>query len=291
MIIGGDRLKVIENIKNNVKNKAFHAKAEVGDPVLSKEESKKLVDHFWKDSQKLSHKIVNLFTRGAFDLGTLILTFGDKVDSAKSIKNVPSAIVTSNHYNQFDSLPVKKLAMKAHKRLYIIVEDTNLLLPGWIGFMMKNIDSIPLSRSVRYLGRELPKHLSNAFAKNSWVLIYPEQEMWFNYRKPRPVQKGAYYYAAKLNVPVISCFVEIQDKPGYEKGHPEFHKTRRILHVLPTIYPDPKLTIDQNARRMRDIDYAQKKQAYEKAYGKKLDYTFSYDDIAGFVTQKNSLHK
>ena len=286
MIIGGDRLKVIENIKNNVKQKAFHAKAEVGDPVLSKEESKKLVDQFWKDSQKFSHKVVNLLTRGAFDLGTLILTVGDKIDSAKSIKNVPSAIVTSNHYNQFDSLPVKKLAMKAHKRLFIIVEDTNLLLPSWIGFMMRNIDSIPLSRSVRYLGRELPKHLSNAFAKKSWVLIYPEQEMWFNYRKPRPVQKGAYYYAAKLNVPIISCFVEIQDKPGYEKDHPEFHKTRRILHVLPTIYPNPRLSVDQNARRMRDIDYMQKKKAYEKAYGKKLDYTFSNDDIAGFVTKK-----
>lgn len=286
MIIGGDRFKVIENIKKNVQNKAFHTKAEIGDPTLSQEKSKQLVENFWKNSQKFSHKLVNLFARGAFDLGAIILTLGDKIDSTKSIKHIPSAIITSNHYNQFDSLPIKRLAMKANKRLFIVVEDTNLLLPGWIGFMMKNIDSIPLSRSVRYLGREFPKHLANAFAKNSWVLIYPEQEMWFNYRKPRPVQKGAYYYAAKLNVPIISCFVEIQDMPSYEKGHPEFHKTRQILHVLPTIYPDPNLSIDKNASRMRDIDYSQKKKAYEKAYGKKLDYTFSYDDIAGLI-QKN----
>ena len=283
MIIGGDRFKVIENIKKNIQNKAFHAKAEIGDPILSQEKSKQLVEHFWKDSKKYSHKLVNLFTRGAFDLGALILTLGDKIDSTKNIKHIPSAIITSNHYNQFDSLPIKKLALKAHKRLFIIVEDTNLLLPGWIGFMMKNIDSIPLSNSVRYLGREFPKHLSNAFAKKSWVLIYPEQEMWFNYRKPRPVQKGAYYYAAKLNVPIISCFVELQDKSSYEKNHPEFHKTRSILHVLPTIYPDPNLSVDENARRMRDIDYSQKKKAYEQAYNKKLDYTFSYDDIAGFI--------
>lgn len=286
MIIGGDRFKVIENIKKNVQNKAFHTKAEIGDPTLSQEKSKQLVENFWKNSQKFSHKLVNLFARGAFDLGAIILTLGDKIDSTKSIKHIPNAIITSNHYNQFDSLPIKRLAMKANKRLFIVVEDTNLLLPGWIGFMMKNIDSIPLSRSVRYLGREFPKHLANTFAKNSWVLIYPEQEMWFNYRKPRPVQKGAYYYAAKLNVPIISCFVEIQDMPSYEKGHPEFHKTRQILHVLPTIYPDPNLSIDKNASRMRDIDYSQKKKAYEKAYGKKLDYTFSYDDIAGLI-QKN----
>lgn len=286
MIIGGDRLKVIENIKKNVKNKAFHAKAEIGDPVLSKEESKKIVDRFWKDSQKFSHKVINLFTRGAFDLGTLILTWGDKIDNPYKIKHIPSAFVTSNHYNQFDSLPVKKLALRSHKRLYFIIEDTNLLLPSWIGFMMRNVDSIPLSKTIRYLGRDFPRHLTDIFAKDNWVLIYPEQEMWFNYRKPRPLQKGAYFYAAKLNVPIISCFVEIQDLPGYEKGHPEFHKTRRILHVLPTIYPDPNLTVNQNARRMRDIDYLQKKKAYEKAYGKKLDYTFSNDDIAGFVTPK-----
>lgn len=286
MIIGGDRLKVIENIKNNVKNKAFHAKAEIGDPVLSKEESKKIVDRFWKDSQKFSHKMVNLFTRGAFDLGALILTFGDKIDNHQKIKHIPSAFITSNHYNQFDSLPIKKLALKSHKRLYFIIEDTNLLLPSWIGFMMRNVDSIPLSKTIRYLGRDFPRHLADVFAKDNWVLIYPEQEMWFNYRKPRPLQKGAYFYAAKLNVPIISCFVEIQDLPGYEKGHPEFHKTRRILHVLPTIYPDPKLTIEQNARRMRDIDYLQKKKAYEKAYGKRLDYTFANNDIAGFVTRQ-----
>ena len=36
--------------------------------------------------------------------------------------------------------------------------------------------------------------------------------MWYNYRKPRPLKQGAYYYAAKNNVPIISCFTEIIDK-------------------------------------------------------------------------------
>ena len=34
---------------------------------------------------------------------------------------------------------------------------------------------------------------------------------------------------------------------------------------------------------MRDIDYMQKKKAYEKAYGKKLSYDLDYDAIAGYV--------
>lgn len=288
MIIGAHRREVVANIKKNVHQKHFNAKAEIDDPILSHDQRIQLVNDFWAKSETLSHKCLNLMTRAFFGCGTLILTANAKIGSAKKVKHIPNAIITCNHYNQFDSLPVKRLAMKAHKRLYFVIEDTNLMLPSWIGFLMRNVDSIPITQSVRYLGREFPKHIADVFSKkNRWILIYPEQEMWVNYRKPRPLQKGAYYYAAKMNVPVVSCFVELQDKRGYEWGHPEFHPTRRILHVLPTIYPNERLTVDENARRMRDIDYAQKKQAYEKAYGKKLDYKFSYDDIAGYIPQES----
>ena len=34
-----------------------------------------------------------------------------------------------------------------------------------------------------------------------------------------------------MNVPIISCFVEIKDTNKQEKLHPEFNKTRWILHV------------------------------------------------------------
>ena len=33
---------------------------------------------------------------------------------------------------------------------------------------------------------------------------------------------------------------------------------------------------------MAKKDYEQKKETYEKAYNKKLDYKFSYKDIAGY---------
>ncbi len=249
MIIGKKRQEVIFNIKRCVKEKKFNAKVEPDDPVLSKKDRLKLVEKFWANHNSPFSK----------------------------------AIITCNHYNQFDCLPLKRLAMKYHKRLYFVIEDTNLKLPNWIGFLMRNIDSIPVTASFRYLGRELPKHLNKIFSKkNRWIVVYPEQELWLNYRKPRPLQKGAYYYAAKMNVPIISCFVEIKDTNKQEKLHPEFNKTRWILHVLPTIYPDPKLSLAQNIEKMRKVDYLQKKAAYEKYYGKKLDYTFTDWDIAGY---------
>lgn len=152
-----------------------------------------------------------------------------------------------------------------------------------IGFLVRHADCIPLTYNNHYLGRELPKRLNKVLHDNNWILIYPEQELWFNYRKPRPLAKGAYYYAAKLNAPIISCFAEIKTKKTKELFHRNFYKTKVTLHVLDTIYPDSSLTVSQNTKIMMKKDFEQKKKAYEKAYNKKLSYDFSYDDIAGYI--------
>ena len=55
------------------------------------------------------------------------------------------------------------------------------------------------------------------------------------------------------------------------------------MHVLKPIYPDPKKTVRQNSIDMMNQDYAQKVEAYERAYGKKLTYDFEEDDIAGWI--------
>ncbi|WP_372747044.1 1-acyl-sn-glycerol-3-phosphate acyltransferase [Lactobacillus johnsonii] len=52
------------------------------------------------------------------------------------------AIVTTNHFKQTDSLPIKKLANRCHKKLYVVIEDSNLKLPGFFGFLMNNINAI-----------------------------------------------------------------------------------------------------------------------------------------------------
>ena len=49
------------------------------------------------------------------------------------------------------------------------------------------------------------------------VLIYPEQEMWFNYKKPREFRIGAYHYAAEFGVPIIPCFAEMIDTAKEER--------------------------------------------------------------------------
>ena len=105
--------------------------------------------------------------------------------------------------------------------------------------------------------------------------------MWFNYRKPRPPKPGAYHYAAKYNVPIIPCFVKIEDTEEYEDNG--FKKSKYTLYIMKPIFPDTSKDLKQNKEEMREKDYNLKKEAYEKAYGKKLDYKFNpEEDIAGW---------
>ena len=45
------------------------------------------------------------------------------------------------------------------------------------------------------------------------ILIYPEQEMWWNYKKPRPFKVGAFKMACRAGVPVLPTFITMQDDP------------------------------------------------------------------------------
>ena len=104
--------------------------------------------------------------------------------------------------------------------------------------------------------------------------------MWFNYRKPRPPKNGAYFYAAKLNVPIISCFVEIVELDVDDTA--EFKKVKYILHILDVLYPDQNKSVRENTEKLGIRDYTLKKECYESVYGKTLTYNFENSDIAGW---------
>ena len=154
-------------------------------------------------------------------------------------------------------------------------------MDGIIGFLMNYTDTIPISTEPRYLARDFLSVLKEKLVdKREMVLLYPEQEMWFNYRKPRPPKNGAYFYSAKLNVPIISCFVEMVDMDDDDTA--EFKKVKYILHVLDVLYPDTNKTPKENTELLSQMDYNLKKECYEKVYSKELTYDFEPTDIAGW---------
>ncbi|WP_125584048.1 lysophospholipid acyltransferase family protein [Levilactobacillus cerevisiae] len=282
MIIGGMKEQVVANMERDAAAGKLNAKVEVADPTLTKAQQQQLLQHYVDRSQTLSYRMNNHVSRRVANLATRYFNRRTRIEGLANIKDVTGgAIVTSNHFNPLDNTVVRKTMRAAgKKRLFIVSRDTNLEMGGFIGYLMNYYDTIPISDDKEYAGRVFPQLVERVLADKQYLLIYPEQEMWFNYRKPRPVKRGAYYYAAKFNVPVISCFVEIRDLPLVDNA--EFDQTRYVMHVLKPILPDPNLSVRENSRAMMATDYQQKKAAYEAAYGKALTYAFEEDDIAGW---------
>lgn len=283
MIIGDKRELVIENISTAAEKGDFHSKVELNDPVLTHEESDRIIENYLEKSDTLPFRAKTYVARKLANMLTRTLNRDTEITGLENIEELTGgAIITSNHFSPLDNTVVRHLTRKlGKKRINIVSQETNLAMSGVVGFLMNYADIIPIADNKHYMQREFVSILSQLLDNDEYVLIYPEQEMWFNYRKPRPLKRGAYYYAAKLGVPVVSCFVEMQNLP--EEDTEGFCKVKYTIHILPTIYPDKNKTVKENSIEMCRRDYEQKKQAYEKAYNKPLVYTFEEDDIAGWM--------
>lgn len=181
------------------------------------------------------------------------------------------AIITSNHFSIFENIAVKEVAdrVPGKHRFYRVIKGLNYFQPGWVGFMMKNCDTLPLSKNLKTM-RLFADSLEKLLQKDSLVLIYPEQAMWWNYRKPRPPKAGAYFYAAKFNVPIIPCFVTMEDTEKLDGNG--FPKQKYTVHVLPPLYPDPNKTARANEHFMMQENYRLCCGVYERVYGEKVTY-------------------
>lgn len=285
MIIGGDRAAVIENIRAAAEAGDFYKKAELNDPVLSKAEEAELTESYLLSRSTAAYRFKSFCARRIADTAMRLVNKSTVIIGAEKTEPLKSrgAIITSNHFSPFENTVIRKL-VKEHMggRLDIVSQAENFKMKGIIGFLMNYADTVPLSGEHRYMQRDFVGVLDSMLAKGDKILIYPEQEMWFNYRKPRPGKRGAYYYAARLSAPVISCFVEITDLEAPDTE--DFYKVKYTLHILDVLYPDKNKSVRENSIEMCEADNRLKKEAYEKIYGKKLDYAFEKSDIAGLMS-------
>lgn len=285
MAVGDSKKIVIENIIKAAREGRFNDKVEIDDAILSREERKHILGKFVKHRCSISYIYRNFIARRVVDIATDLVNAKTEIVGLENIKDYKGgAIATSNHFNPVDTTIVRYGLKKAGRhKMFIVSQDTNLLMKGILKFLTNYADTIPISPDKDYMNRHFHRTLNHLLTKKKEIiLIYPEQEMWYNYRKPRPPKRGAYFYAAKFNVPILSFFTEMIDEPGTGKPGAEFDNVKYRLHVLPAIYPDPNLTERENSVLMMQKDYEQKKTAYEKAYGKKLEYEFEKTDIAGW---------
>lgn len=227
-----------------------------------------------KISNKIKNKIANIFGARFFD--KMIANKQLIIKEVRGIENFTAVeggrIVTCNHFSVGDNYAVW-VALRDHmdgKLLYKVIREGNYTNPPKpFGLFMRHCNTLPLS-SQRTTMVKFMKAFAELLRRGETILIYPEQGMWWNYRKPRPMQDGAFSIAVRNKAPIVPIFITMEDSDVIDPdGFPVQEYT---LHILPAIYPDPTLSLREAKEDMRKKNYDAWVQVYEHFYDKKLVY-------------------
>ena len=192
----------------------------------------------------------------------------------ENFRNLNSgALITCNHFNAFDSFAIQlayEAADQPKRTFYRVIREGNYTnFPGFYGFLMRHCNTLPLSSNLETMKKFFDATIT-LLKDGNFVLVYPEQSMWWNYRKPKPLKRGAYVFACKADVPVLPCFITMKDSEQLDDtGFPIQEYT---IHIPEPIYPDHSLSyrdrIEDLMQRNSDIW----REIYEREYQTKLQY-------------------
>ena len=224
---------------------------------------------------KIKNKIANRAATKFFE--TMIKNRQLIIKEVRGIENFEAVkggrIVTCNHFSVGDNYAVWR-ALRDHmdgKMLYKVIREGNYTNPPKpFGLFMRHCNTLPLS-SVTATVKKFTRACSALFERGETILIYPEQGMWWNYRKPRPMQDGAFSLAVSNNVPVVPIFITMEDSDVLDGDG--FFVQEYTLHILPAIYPDKNLSRKEARESMRAQNYAAWVRTYEDFYQKPLVYS------------------
>ena len=184
------------------------------------------------------------------------------------------AVITCNHFNAFDSFAIQMAYEASEQRgrnFYRVIREGNYTsFPGFYGNLMRNCNTLPLSSNSQTM-RKFMKATNTLLREGHFVLFYPEQSMWWNYRKPKPLKEGAYFFAAKNNVPVLPCFITMRDTDVI--GDDGYNIQEYTVHVCDPIYPDETLDHADNVKNLMEANARAWREVYESTYGIELRYT------------------
>ena len=270
-----ERVKILEKIEKLEEEGIFDRDVEDDPPSLPLEpDDIEYIDKHYigKFKRIIANSIGKRFIKSLVKHDLLIIKNVYGIEHIKKTKK--GAILTCNHFNPYDSLAIEKVFLDNHilwfKKLYKVIREGNYTnSPGKYGFLFKNCDTLPLSSNMETMIKFM-KAVETILKKGDYILIYPEQSMWWNYRKPKPLKPGAYKIAAKNNVPIIPIFITMNDSSKI--GKDGFPIQEYTINIEEPIYPDTSLSIKERAEKMRQDNAAVWKNVYETFYNIPLRY-------------------
>lgn len=271
-----DRLEILDEIDKLEREGKFDVDPEKDPPTIVLTPNN--VDYlktkkYSKIKRRVANKVGEKFLDEILKNNKLLIKQINGIENFKKIDT--GAMVTCNHFNPFDSFAVEKAFREAgkirEKKLFKVIREGNYTnFPGFYGFLFRNCDTLPLSSNKRTMV-EFMKAVDIILQRGDWILIYPEQSLWWNYRKPKPLKDGAYKMAARNNVPIIPIFITMEDSNII--GDDGFPVQEYIINIEEPIYPDSNKTEKENADIMKNKNFEIWKKVYEDFYKIPLQYT------------------
>lgn len=269
-----DRLMVLDKIAKLEREGRFDEDVEEDPPTRELKPDK--IDYLRKKIKSrikagLTYKVARRFMNRILDNRQLIIKEIIGIENMNALHS--GAVITCNHFNAFDSFAMQiayEASSQEKRRFYRVVREGNYTnFPGFYGMLMRNCYTFPLSSNKETM-KKFMYSMDAVLSNGDFMLIYPEQSMWWNYRKPKPLKKGAYTFAAKNNVPVLPCFITMEDSDIL--GDDGFYVQEYTIHIAEAIYPESGKTKAQNVEMMRRKNFEIWKNIYETAYGEELVY-------------------
>lgn len=270
------RLAVLKTIEQLELEGRFDEDAEDDPPTLPLEPDQ--IDYLRrkpasKIKARAAYALAETFVDGLVRDGKLVI---ERVNGLENLNGVKSgAVITCNHFNPFDCFTIEKVFRNSvhykEKKLYKVIREGNYTnFPGLYGFLFRNCDTLPLSQNKKTMYNFL-KAVDTILQRGDFILIYAEQSLWWNYRKPKPLKNGAFKFAVKNKVPVIPIFITMEDSERI--GSDGFPIQKYTVFIEKPVYPPQSLTERQQVDDMRDKNYDVWKRIYEDFYGIPLTYT------------------
>ena len=268
-----ERLNVLAKIEENERAGLFNNDVEDDPPTIELLPNK--VDYL---NKKLSNKIATVIANkaGTAFFEKLIKNGQFIIKEIRGIENYLAveggALITCNHFNACDNYAVYR-AIRPYlgkKKLYKVIREGNFTnFPGPIGFFFRHCNTLPLSSNKDTM-KKFMVAMNTLLARGEKILIYPEQAMWWNYRKPRPMKTGAFRFAVTCNVPIVPVFITMEDSETLDpNGFPVQEYT---IHFLKPIYPNKELAKKENIDYLMNENYRVWVETYENFYNEKLKY-------------------
>ena len=277
-----DRLEILEKIENLEKEGKFDIDAENDPPTipLPPENIDYLKKKYYSKFKNIvANKVGEKFLNDIIKENKLIIR---KINGIENFKKVQTgAIITCNHFNPFDSFSIEQVFRISEqaktKKLYKVIREGNYTnFPGFYGFLFRNCDTLPLSSNKRTM-IEFKKAVDTILQRGDFILIFPEQSMWWNYRKPKPLKNGAFKLATKNNVPVIPIFITMED--SNIMGEDGFPIQEYTINIGEPIYSNEKLSDRENTEIMKEENFKIWKEVYEEFYKIPLEYTTKKEKV------------